>query len=147
MVTERRVNPERESFGNALLALATSLSFDLDCAVIAVYWHALKDVAPDVRSETMLRASGKSWFKFPQPAHLKDLAAGVIAERKQRAFKAMLSEDCTVCQGTRWDTRTIDGVERLQRCSCWTTAKKAADAVGGGEARLLPPVNYREDEL
>ena len=27
--------------------------------------------------------------------------------------------DCDICQGSRWKSVTVDGVERLARCDCW----------------------------
>lgn len=27
--------------------------------------------------------------------------------------------DCEICQGSRWKSVTVDGVERLTRCDCW----------------------------
>lgn len=142
---ERRINPDRESFGVALLALATALSFDLDQAVIGVYWNALKDLPNEVRTAAFLKASEQRWFKFPQPAQLRTIAAELLTERRKAAFYGMLppGDTCPDCHGSRWKTVEINGVPRESRCDCWTAALQAAERVG--QAIALPA--SREDHM
>ncbi len=127
----------KAQFGESILLLATALGFDLDEAVIGVYWHALKDVPSDLRVETLLEAANRKWFKFPTPADLKKIAAELIETRRKEAFRESLPADCPDCGGSRWRPVTIDGVERLERCGCWQAAKKAMERVG--QPIALPP--------
>lgn len=142
---ERRVNPDRESFGKSIFALATALGFDLDRAVISVYWHALRELPGEIRTAMFLKASEQRWFKFPQPAQLKTIASELVAERRKTAFWNSLppGDTCPDCRGSRWRSVVVNEVERLERCPCWQAALKAADRVG--QAIALPA--SREDAI
>jgi hypothetical protein len=120
----------REQFAHGMLLLATSLQQELDDAQLGVYWHHLKALPVDVRSEVMRKASGMKWFKFPQPGQLKELAAGILEERRKAAAAVHLA-DCT--HSGRW----IEGEDgTLQRCPCHARAMQAmADA---GQPLALP---------
>jgi hypothetical protein len=120
----------REQFAHGMLLLATSLQQELDDAQLGVYWHHLKALPVDVRSEVMRKASGMKWFKFPQPGQLKELAAGILEERRKAAAAQHLA-DCT--HSGRW----IEGENgTLQRCPCHARAMQAmADA---GQPVALP---------
>lgn len=133
------------NFARALMALATALGFDLDEAVVGVYWHALKDLPDDLRVETLLECGNRKWFKFPKPADVKELAAGLMDAKRKRVFFATLppGDTCPTCFGTRWKTVNVNGVNREDRCDCWKAAMQAMDRVG--QAVALPP--SREDAM
>lgn len=122
--------PGRVAFAQAIFALATALSFDLDEAVISVYWHALKDVPDALRAETLMEAGNRKWFKFPKPAELKELAATLMAA-KRKAAAALHLEGCDHSS----HFIEIDG--KNQRCPCWERAQLAMESVG--QAIALPP--------
>lgn len=127
---------ERVNFGNSLLALATALGFDLDEAVIGVYWHALRDLPDALRVETLLEAGNRKWFKFPKPAELKTLAADLMAEKRAAAAAIHL-------EGCDHDSHFIEVDGRNKRCPCWERAQLAMQAVG--QAIALPA--SREDAM
>lgn len=126
----------RADFGRSILLLATAMGFDLDDAILGVYWHALKNVPVDVRREAFARASMQKWFRFPQPADLLTLAAQVVEERRQRAAEQarMLMETCG-CSPRGWREVECDGVTRLERCACHTRAVTLIAEAGDPIAR------------
>lgn len=136
MAQSRAVDPARLAFGQAIFALATALSFDLDEAVLGVYWHALKDVPNGLRADVLLEAGNRKWFKFPKPAELKELAAEMMAAKRKAAAALHL-------EGCEHSSHFIEIDGRLQRCGCWTRAQRAMADVG--QAIALPP--SREDAM
>lgn len=148
-MAEPRHSTGRVAFAEAIFALATALSFDLDEAVIGVYWHALKDVPDGLRADVLMEAGNRKWFKFPKPAELKTLAAEIVASRRDAAYRASLPATCGTCghgkahTGARWKEVTVNGVTRLTTCDCRTAALQAADRVG--QAIALPA--SREDAM
>lgn len=136
------LNAEKARFAESLAALALSLGFELDEPQYEFYWRTLADVPEDIRSEAMFACTNRKWFKFPQPAEMKAVAADVVDHRRKDAFRKMLASDCTVCHGSRWASTIVDGKESLRRCQCWTVAMKAMKAVAEPIERpklMLPP--------
>lgn len=129
------MNPERAEFGRALSLLAVALGFELDEPTIAVHWHALRSVPVEIRRQAFARASERRWFKFPQPAELKGLAADVVDEQRAvtaRQARALMA-DCPDCQnspGWRSDGRAV------VRCACHV---RAVALLAGQPATIARP--------
>lgn len=120
----RVINGERVEFGRSILLLATALGFDLDEAVIGVYWHAMKKIPAEARRQAFADASEVKWFKFPKPAEMVELGARIVASRRQAAAARHLAD----CEHTGHFIENSLG--RMERCPCWTRAQQAMADVG-----------------
>lgn len=133
------INPERIAFGQSMMLLATSLQQELDEAQLGVYWHHLKTLPAWLRSETMAKASGMTWFRFPQPGQLKVVADGILETRRTRAAQVHLAH-CT--HSSRW----IETDRGLARCPCHILAVQAMAQVGERLALAQGDQPYQEEE-
>lgn len=136
MRDRRQINPQEAAFGEALFAVATALSFDLDAPVIAVYWHAMKAVPHPLRVEAVNECANRTWFKFPKPAEIKAVAAELMAKKRKAAAALHLD----TCEHSSHFIENERG--QLERCPCWKRAQEAMASVG--QAIALPS-DSRED--
>lgn len=113
---------DRVDFARAMTVLATALQQELDEAVIGVYWNRLKDVPHALLMAAFGKALERRWFRLPQPAELKLIAAEIASERRQLAAAAALA-DCP--HSGHWLTN--DRGDVTGRCGCWKAAQLAME--------------------
>ena len=110
-------------------------------AQVLAFVQGLEDCPHDIVAAAIGRLVTRGLTWMPKPGEVKAECAKVVAERRAEAWRTSLAEDCADCGGQRWRPVFVNGVERLQRCDCWTAAQKATNRIG--QAITLPP--SRED--
>lgn len=130
----------KATFENALLVLVTAFGGEVDEVTTMVYRGLLRDIAPDVLFAGVNRlikaaAAGQKFYPMPKPHDWIRACQDEIKQRRKEALQAL--GDCTLCDGTRWVTVTLNGVECLTRCECWRIRQQVADAAG--KLLALPP--------
>ena len=134
----------RRAFATALAPLVAVLWKKKDPFGVVearIYMRTLKHVPSTILVAAVEKAlEVEEWF--PEPAKLLNIAADLIEEGRRAIAQKWLGEDCEECHGSRWRGITVDGVERLERCGCWTRAMTEMAAIGQPLRRkALPPAN------
>lgn len=107
------------------------------------YLLSMQDVSPAILEEAVvvLVRRGITWM--PKPGDLKAECVRILNE-KRAAARLEQMKTCQHISGG-WREVIVNGVERMERCECWTAGKAAADRIGA--ALELPPVSYDEADL
>lgn len=112
-----------QAIRNGLALLSASMRQEVDAMQVRAYRHTLKAIAGDVIYEAAERLASEPGRRFfPTTGEWTGVCATVIDERRAKASRLAqeLQENCAACLGSGWRNVVVAGVERVDRCRCWT---------------------------
>lgn len=104
---------------------------DMDAIGKRAYEVVLHGIDPEivmagVRKLVHEAAAGRVFYGLPKSYEVFAACHRVVQERRAIALGQLGT--CAICDGVRWKTIEVEGVNRLTRCDCWAEALKRMDA-------------------